>query len=105
MVVEKSGAGDGALRGSGRWHILSLVMDRRAASAAIRCVRLLAHQPELFPRARGNINGHHLGGVRVVPMGIGSGGIQSADQAGTSVAAGLLGAHRIRVRTLLDLAE
>ncbi len=69
MAGKKSRTRDGDFRRGWRWNILSVVMVRRAAGASLRRVRLLAHQPEFFPRARGSPAAHHLGRLRVVPLG------------------------------------
>jgi len=43
--------------------------------------------------------------LRVVPVGAGDGGIQSDGTVGEDFVAGVLGAHRVCVRTIVDFAE
>ena len=71
-AIEKPGARDGSIRRGGRGTVLFFIVARRAARAALRGVRLLAHEPEFFPGARGDSAGDFVGRVRVVPLGAGA---------------------------------
>ena len=61
--------------------------------------------PNFFLARAGSSDGHHLGRVRVVPLGSGAIWIQPADSARAGIPAGLLGAHRVRLRAIFDSAQ
>jgi len=65
----------------------------------------LAHQPEFFSGAMRSDAGDFELGIRVEPLGIGAIAIQSPGAVGTDVIAGVLGAYRICVWKIVDLAK
>src|SRR5262249_3287740 len=68
-------------------------------------LRLLAHQPKFLPDAVRHPACDLVPGLCVVPLGICAARLQPSHSAWKDFVAGLLGAHRIRLRTLLDPAE
>ena len=68
-------------------------------------LRLLAQQPEFFPDALRNSADAGVRDFCVVPLGTGHEGIQPLHPDGANFAAGLLGAHRVRLRAAVDFAQ
>lgn len=63
------------------------------------------HTSPAFSDPAGHADGDSFSELRVVQVGRGTVGIQSADSVGASFAAGLLGAHGIRVRAAFHSAQ
>lgn len=73
-------------------YYFSMWLDARV-DAALRGVRLLAHQPQFFYGPRRDPAGDVSAEFRVVPLGSFAGPVQPDGAAGPDVPAGLLGAH------------
>src|SRR4029077_7422436 len=99
---EEPGEGGRASRLRGSRTVLLFFVVGRTARPTLRDVRLLAHQPELFPRASRHPPADSIRQPCVVPVGPRTSRFQSARPAWYGVIVGLLGAHRIRVRSLLN---
>ncbi len=80
------------------------LLDRFERGADLSSLRFLAHQPEFLFHPVGRVVSHSHDGLRLVPVGIGSVGIQSDGAAGPNFIAGLLGSHRAGIRESFDSA-
>src|SRR5260221_123354 len=93
-------------RGGGdRLRALAVAGWRAGAVVFGGDLRLLAHEPGIFPDALRNFAGAAFFGLCVVPVGPGAEGIQPDYSVGDYFAAGLLGAHRVCLRALFHFAE
>ncbi len=68
-------------------------------------LRLLAQQPEFFPDALWNFADACVRDFCVVPLGTGRRRDLARDSDGANFAAGVLGAHRVRLWAAIDFAE
>jgi hypothetical protein len=84
-------------------HLCPCPASRRQPGSSLRSrnLRLLAHQSKFLPDALRDSAYDLVSGVCVVPLGIRADGLQPCHPTRTNLAAGLLGAHRIRIRASL----
>src|SRR5208283_1544517 len=88
----------------------SLALARCPAASVLRGLRLLAHQPELLPDSRRHAARDSCGKLCLVPLGYRSAArrtmeLQPLDSIRPGIFAGVLGAHRIRLRSFLHPAQ
>src|SRR5580704_14321862 len=106
LVNEKPGQSNQSSRR--RWRSRnpgSFSVARPTARAALRCVRLLAHEPRFLPRTGRGPADPDVSSLPVVSRGDRRVVLQPACANGSDIFARLLGAHGIRLRSVFDIDE